>query len=112
MIDDPQDARWTDTTSAAIVRTVEIDSTAIYRCDSCAFAKKYNQGAPKMYVRNCRSCDWRMMNKAKPHNVGDLPQPDNPPANAILEKHNDIERFQEEVAEEIAQSKQPQDDGF
>lgn len=64
--------------------TLRVDSAAIYRCDTCAFAKAYLKQVSAQ-VKPCESCAWVTLSKPK-HDKGDVPELSNPPVDALAEQ--------------------------
>ncbi|MBN8824439.1 MULTISPECIES: hypothetical protein [unclassified Spirosoma] len=63
---------------------MHVDSAAIYRCDTCAFAVAYLKQASGQ-VKPCPSCPWVTLTKPK-HNKGDVPELSNQPVNPLIEQ--------------------------
>ncbi|GAB3272768.1 hypothetical protein GCM10027347_44620 [Larkinella harenae] len=75
---DPKDQHWSS--DSVLVAKSEVDSTAIYRCDTCQFAKAYNR-ATRLHTQHkkCATCPWETLSlRERKNNVGDLPEPDTP----------------------------------
>ena len=60
-----------------------VDSAAIYRCDTCAFAVAYRRQANGQ-VKPCKTCGWVTL--AVSHNKGDVPEVSNPPVDPLVEQ--------------------------
>jgi hypothetical protein len=63
---------------------LKVDSAAIYRCDTCAFAVAYRRQTSGQ-VKPCATCAWVELAKPK-HNKGDVPELTNQPVNPIHEQ--------------------------
>ncbi|WP_080056854.1 hypothetical protein [Spirosoma aerolatum] len=63
---------------------MKVDSAAIYRCDTCAFAVAYLRQTSGQ-VKPCPTCPWVTLSKPK-HDKGDVPELSNQPVNPLVEQ--------------------------
>ncbi|RYC66340.1 hypothetical protein [Spirosoma sordidisoli] len=114
VVENERDVTWAD--SGQVAR-LSIDSLAIYRCDNCPFAKRY-QRATRSLVKSCKSCPWQAV-PPKTHDRGRVPHLENPAVEAIAEKHPlPVERFEQQARRQYVQDsthlahRQPQTTAF
>ncbi|UHG91773.1 hypothetical protein [Spirosoma oryzicola] len=85
--------------------TLAVDSTAIYRCDTCAFAVAYRKQSSGQ-VKPCKTCNWVSLSKPA-HNKGDVPEPTNQPVNPLAEQ----DAIQHNTVHLVTPDKAPTDSG-
>lgn len=104
--------------SSALAAQV-VDSMAIYRCDTCAFAVAYRKQTNGL-VKPCPTCDWVALNPKVTNNKGDVPELTNRPVDPLAEQdalqHNTVHILAvsdstEQAGESIARRAKHQNDG-